>query len=74
MDCECDLVGVKRISGWQGKGTEAEGAWHFLLRPSLPQRTTFEVLAQLKRKIKRICSNKKMCIFKINKLRAFQTL
>ena len=26
MDCECDLVGVKRISGWQGKGTEAEGA------------------------------------------------
>ena len=44
MDCECDLVGVKRISGWQGKGTEAEGAGHFLLRPSLPQRTNFEAL------------------------------
>ena len=44
MDCECDLVGVKRISGWQGKGTKAEGAGYFLLRPSLPQRTNFEAL------------------------------
>ena len=27
-----------------GKGTEAEGAWHFLLHPSLPQRTNSEAL------------------------------
>ena len=44
MDCERDLVGVKRISRWQEKGTEAEGAWHFLPHPNLPQRTNFEVL------------------------------
>mgnify|MGYP000941235397 CR=1 FL=1 len=44
MDCECDLVCVKRISGGQGKGQDAGSAWHFL-RPSLPQRTNFDVLA-----------------------------
>ena len=36
MDCECDLVCVKRISGGRGKGQEAESAGHFLLRPNLP--------------------------------------
>ena len=46
MDCECDLVGVKRISGGRGKGQDAESAWHFLLRSSLSWRTNFEVLAQ----------------------------
>ena len=46
MDCECDLICVKRISGGQGKGKEAERAWHFLLRPNFPQRTNFEALAQ----------------------------
>ena len=44
MDCECDLVGVKRISGGRGKGQEAESAGHFLLRPSLSWRTIFEAL------------------------------
>ena len=45
MDCECDLVCVKRISGGREKGQDAGSAWHFL-RPSLPQRTIFEALAQ----------------------------
>ena len=45
MDCEYDLVCVKRISGGRGKGQDAESACHFL-RPSLPQRTNFEMLAQ----------------------------
>ena len=39
-------VCVKRISGWRGKEKEAESAGHFLLRPTLPQRTNFEVLTQ----------------------------
>ena len=38
-------VCVKRISGGRGKGQETESAEHFLLRPTLPQRTNFEVLA-----------------------------
>ena len=42
MDCECDLVGVKRISGWQGKGTEAEGAWYFLLHLGFPSGQTLK--------------------------------
>lgn len=41
-------VCVKRISGGQGKGKEAERAWHFLLHPSLPQRTNFEVLIRMR--------------------------
>ena len=46
MDCECDLVGVNRISGGREKGQDAGSAWHFLLRPSFPQQTNFEALAQ----------------------------
>ena len=65
MDCECDLVCVKRISGGQGKGQEAECAWHFLFYPSLLQQTIFEVVVQYEVFIKRICSNKKMCILRI---------
>ena len=53
MDCECDLVGVKRISGWQGQETEAEGAGHFLLHSSLSWRTIFEALLQHKSHIKK---------------------
>ncbi len=41
-------VCVKRISGGRGKGKEAESAWHFLLHPSLPQRTIFEVLIRMR--------------------------
>ena len=44
MDCECDLVGVNRISGGREKGQDAGSAWHFLLRPSFPQQTNFEAL------------------------------
>ena len=39
-------VCVNRISGGRGKGKESESAWHFLLHPSLSQRTNFEVLAR----------------------------
>ena len=48
-----------------GKGPEAEGAWHFLFYPSLLQQTIFEVVVQYEVFIKRICSNKKMCILRI---------
>ena len=44
MDCECELVCVKRISGGQGKGTEAEGAWHFLLHLGFPSGQTLKHL------------------------------
>lgn len=44
MNCECDLVCVKRISGGQGKGQDAESAGHII--PRLPSpRTNFEALA-----------------------------
>ena len=36
MDCECDLVGVKRISGGQGKGQDAESAGHIIPRLPFP--------------------------------------
>lgn len=56
---------MNRISGGRGKGKEAESAGHFLLRPSFPQRTNFEILAQYGVFIERICSNKKMKALRI---------
>ena len=46
LNGSASAVCVKRISGGRGKGQEAESAWHFLLHPSLSQRTNFEALAQ----------------------------
>ena len=46
MDCECDLVCVKRISGGRGKGQDAESAGHFLLHSNFPQRINLEILAR----------------------------
>ena len=71
MDCECELVCVMRISGWQGKEAEAESVWHFLLRRGLPGGQTLKLLYQYEIFIKRLCSNKKMYIFRINKRRTF---
>ena len=44
MVCECDLVSVMRISRWPEKETEAEGAWHFLLRRGFPGGQTLKHL------------------------------
>ena len=45
LNGSANAVCVKRISGGRGKGKESESAWHFLLHPSLSQRTNFEALA-----------------------------